>query len=58
LRTLVEVIKAKKQAVSDAEIVIKKLEHKIQALVEEPTGHVTAAINLKKRYERIVKDSQ
>jgi hypothetical protein len=49
LRELDEVFKAK-QAAFDAEITIKKLDHEVQALAMEKTGHVTAttAWNLEK----------
>jgi len=58
LRELDEVIKAKKQAVSDAELAIKKLDHEIQALAKEKAGHVTVATNLEKQYEWIAEESQ
>ena len=51
-------IKAKKQVASDAEVVIKKLEHDLQALAKEKAGHVTAATNLERRYEWIAEESQ
>ena len=58
LRDLDEVIKAKKQAASDAEVAIKKLEHDVQALAKEKAGHVTAVTNLEKQYEWILEESQ
>ena len=58
LRDLDEVIKAKKQAASDAEVAIKKLEHEVQALAKEKAGHVTAVTNLEKQYEWIPEESQ
>lgn len=58
LRELDEVIKAKKQAASDAEVAIKKLDHDLQALVKEKAGHVTATTNLEKQYEWIAEESQ
>ena len=58
MRDLDEVIKAKKQAASDAEVAIKKLEHELQALAKEKTGHVTAATNLEKQYEWIAEENQ
>ena len=58
LRELDEVIKAKKQAASDAEVAIKKLDHDLQALMKEKAGHVTATTNLEKQYEWIAEESQ
>ena len=58
LRDPDEVIKAKKQAASDAKVAIKKLEHKSHALTKEKTGHVTVATNLKKQYKWITEESQ
>ena len=58
MHDLDEVIKAKKQAASDAEVAIKKLEHDLQALAKERAGHVTAATNLERRYEWIAEESQ
>jgi structural maintenance of chromosome 2 len=52
------VIKAKKQAASDAEVTIKKLEHDLQALAKERTGHVTAATNLEMQYDWIAEEGQ
>ncbi|KAH9968264.1 hypothetical protein BC827DRAFT_1263973 [Russula dissimulans] len=57
LRDLDEVIKAKKQAASDAELAIKKLEHDLQALAKERAGHATAATNLERQYEWITSES-
>ena len=53
-----DVIKAKKQATSDAEVSIKKLEHDVQALAKEKASHVTAATNLERQYEWIVEESK
>ena len=58
LRELDEVIKAKKQAASDAEVTIKKLDHDLRALVKEKAGHVTVATNCEKQYEWIAEKSQ
>ena len=58
LRDLDEVIKAKKQAASDAEVAIKKLDHEIQALAKEKARYVTAATNFEKQYEWIAEESQ
>lgn len=58
LRELDEVIKAKKQAATDSDVEIKKLEHEMQALAKEKAGHVTAATNLEKQYEWIEEESQ
>ncbi len=49
-------IKAKKQAASDAEVGIKKLDHEVQALAKEKAGHVTAATNLEKQDEWIAEE--
>ncbi|KAH9957615.1 P-loop containing nucleoside triphosphate hydrolase protein [Russula dissimulans] len=57
LHDLDEVIKAKKQVASDAEVAIKKLEHDLQALAKERAGHVTAATNLERQYEWIAEES-
>jgi structural maintenance of chromosome 2 len=58
LRELDEVIEAKKQAASDAEVSIKRLEHNVQALAEEKASDVTAATNLEWQYEWIVEESK
>jgi len=58
LRELDEVIKAKKEAASDAESAIKKLKHEVQASTEEKASHVTAATNLEKQHEWIAEGSQ
>ncbi|KAH9958739.1 SMCs flexible hinge [Russula dissimulans] len=57
LHDLDGVIKAKKQAASDAEVTIKKLEHDLQALAKEKTGHVTAATDFERQYEWIAEES-
>ena len=51
MRELDEVIKAKKQAASDAEVGIKELDHEVQALAMEKAGHITAAANLETNNE-------
>ena len=51
-------IKAKKQAASDAEVGIKELDHEVQALAKEKACHITAAANLEKQYEWIAEESQ
>jgi structural maintenance of chromosome 2 len=53
-----EVIKAKKQAASDAELAIKKLEHDLLGLAKEKAAHVTATTNLEKQYEWIAEENQ
>ena len=58
LRELDEVIKAKKQAASGAEVAIKTLEHQEQALAKEKASHVTSATNLEKQDEWIAEESQ
>jgi structural maintenance of chromosome 2 len=58
LRGLDEVIKAKKQSASRAEVAIKNFDHEVQALAKEKAGHVTAATNLEKQYEWIAEESQ
>ena len=57
LRELDEVIKAKKEAASDAESAIKKLKHEVQAFTEEKASPVTAAMNLEKQHEWIAEGS-
>jgi len=52
-----KVIKAKKEAASDAESAIKKLKHEVQAFTEEKASPVTAAMNLEKQHEWIAEGS-
>jgi len=48
----------RKHVASDAEVAIKKLKHKVQALVNEKACHVTAARNLEKQYKWIAEENQ
>ena len=57
LCNLGEVIKAKKQAAANADILIKKVEHEVQALAKEKASHLMGATNLKKQYNWIMKES-
>ena len=50
LRDLDEVIKVKKQAAANADILIKKVEHEVQALAKEKASHLMGATNLEKQY--------
>jgi len=58
LRELDEVVKAKKQGPSDADVAIEKLEHEVQALAKEKACHVMAATDLEKQYEWIAEENQ
>ena len=40
---------------SDMEVLIKKLDHEVQALVKEKAGHITTITNLENQYKWIVK---
>jgi structural maintenance of chromosome 2 len=51
LRDLDEVIKVKKQAAANADILIKKVEHEVQALAKEKASHLMGATNLEKQYD-------
>ena len=53
-----EVIQAKKQADSDADVAITKVEHEVQALAKEKASHITAATDLKKLCEWVAEESQ
>jgi len=37
------------------EVLIKKLDHEVQALVKEKAGHITTITNLENQYKWIVK---
>lgn len=58
LRELEEAIKAKKQAVVDVELVLKKLEHDVQTLAKEKASALTSVSNLEKQYDWIAEESQ
>ena len=58
LKDLEEVIKAKKQAISESELQLKKLDHDIQALNKDKTGSVNYVANLEKQYEWIAEEKQ
>ncbi len=38
------------------EVVIKKLDHEVQALAKEKASHITAATNLEKQYKWIAEE--
>jgi structural maintenance of chromosome 2 len=57
LRDLDEVIKAKKQAVVDVDVSIKKLEHDVHALAKDKAGHLTGAVNLERQHDWIEDES-
>ena len=51
LRDLDEVIKVKKQAAANADILIKKVEYEVQALAKEKASYLMGATNLEKQYD-------
>jgi structural maintenance of chromosome 2 len=51
------VVKEKKQAVSDADLQLKKYEHDMQALTKEKTAAVNFVANLEKQYDWIPDES-
>ena len=53
-----EVIKVKKQAATDVDVLIKKVEHEVQALAKEKASHLMGATNLEKQYDWIAEESQ
>ena len=53
LRDLDEVIKVKKQAVVDTDVLIKKFEHDVQAHAKEKAGNIAGAINLQNQHHWI-----
>jgi septal ring factor EnvC (AmiA/AmiB activator) len=57
LKELERVIKEKKQAVSDADLQLKKYEHDMQALTKEKTAAVNFVANLEKQYDWIPDES-
>jgi structural maintenance of chromosome 2 len=52
------VIKNKKQAVSDAELQLKKFEHDMQTLAKEKTAATNFVANLEKQYDWIQDESE
>lgn len=58
LKELEEVIKAKKQAISDAELQRKRLEHEAQALAKDKAASVNFVANLEKMHEWINAEKQ
>jgi structural maintenance of chromosome 2 len=52
------VIKEKKQAVSQAELNLKSLEHAIQVLGKEKTTAIHFVANLEKMYDWIAEESE
>ena len=53
LKDLERVIKTKKQAVSDADLNLKKLEHDIQTLAKDKAAIISFVTNLEKQFEWI-----
>lgn len=51
-------IKGKKQAVADAELQLKKLEHDVQTLAKEKTAATNFVANLEKQYDWIQDESE
>lgn len=58
LKELERVIKEKKQAISDADLQLKKLEHDLQALAKEKTAATNFIANLEKQYEWIAEEHE
>ena len=58
LKALDEIIKAKKQASTDAELHLKKLEHDLQSLAKEKVASVNLIANLEKVHPWIVEEKQ
>ncbi|KAL5522254.1 SMC2 [Sanghuangporus sanghuang] len=58
LKDLEDVIKNKKQAISDAELQLKKLEHDLQALAKDRVTAANFVANLEKMYEWIAEENQ
>ncbi len=58
LKELEGVIKAKKQAISDADLEIKKLEHDVQTLHKERTTAANFVTNLEKQYDWIEEEHE
>lgn len=58
LKDLEEAIKAKKQAISDAELQLKKLEHDLQALAKDKITAANFVTNLEKMHEWIAEENQ
>lgn len=58
LKELERVIKEKKQATSDADLQLKKLEHDLQALAKEKTAATNFITNLEKQYDWIAEEHE
>jgi structural maintenance of chromosome 2 len=58
LKELDHVIKEKKQAVSDADLHMKKLEHDVQTLNKDKTAASNFVSNLEKQYEWIAEEHE
>ena len=58
IEDLDEAIQTKKKKISDAELVLKKLEHDAQTLAKEKTVSVNNVANLEKLYEWIPEEKQ
>ena len=57
-KELDRVIKEKKQAISDAELLSKQLEHDVQSLMKEKTIAINFVANLEKQYEWILEEHE
>ncbi|EMD35993.1 hypothetical protein CERSUDRAFT_156737 [Gelatoporia subvermispora B] len=58
IKELEQVVKEKKQAISDAELLLKKLEHEVQSLGKEKNAAVNFVANLEKQYEWIEEECE
>jgi structural maintenance of chromosome 2 len=58
LKELERVIKEKKQAVSDADLHLKRAEHEVQALGKDKTTASNFVANLERQYEWIVEEHE
>lgn len=58
LKELENVIRKKKDAITEAELALKKLEHDLGALAKDRTTAVNSVANLEKMYEWIGEEHQ
>lgn len=58
LKSLDRVIKEKKQAISDADLTMTKLDHDLTSLNKEKTAAENFAANLEKQFEWIVEERE
>ena len=58
LKELERVVKEKKQAIADADLELKQLEHDLQTLAKEKTAATNFITNLEKQYEWIVEEHE